>query len=68
MILHLLDLPLEPAHRVEGLEILLRADGMQRRPIRRRRQPSPLPQLAGGETDDAERRSLEAIRALGYLN
>jgi len=68
LILHLLDLPLEPAHRVEGLEILLRADGMQRRPIRRRRQPSPLPQLAGGETDDAERRSLEAIRALGYLN
>ncbi len=68
LVLYLLGLPLEPGHRSDGLEIVIRADCLQRNPLRRRALPSTSPVLATAETGDRHRTALEALRALGYLN
>jgi hypothetical protein len=68
LVLYLLGLPLEPQQRLEGLEIAFAADCLDKRPLRRRRCPTPLPLLADNSLNETDIQSMEALRALGYIN
>ncbi len=68
VVLYLLGLPLEPKQRSEGLEIAFSADYLDERPLRRRHYPTPLPMLASQSARESDSHSMEALRALGYIN